>query len=165
MSSMASNIIYTHKEERPARKLIVKRGKKADEYFAYCEEVGCDVWGILESVNGALHESVGAWLPSRFRAPGTSEYVQGIEMPADYDGPVPEGFDVIDLPACTYMVFQGEPYPEERFSEAIGAVWEAIDRYDPTAHGWAWAPEDGPRFQYAPVGARGYIEFRPVKAV
>ena len=161
--TMASTVIFTQVIERPARKLILKRGIKAEDYFAYCEEVGCEIWGILESIRGALYESIGVWLPEGMRKPGTSEYCQGVEVPADFSGVIPEGFDVIDLPVCKYMVFNGEPYDDELFEDAIGAVWEAIDRYDPKLYGWEWAPEAGPRFQLAPVGARGYIEGVPVR--
>jgi len=35
--------------------------------------------------------------------------------------------------------------------------------YDPTIYGFEWADEDGPRFQLAPMGYRGYIEARPVR--
>ena len=160
---MSNSVIFTQVIERPPRKLIVKRGIKAGEYFAYCEEVGCDVWGILESIKGTLHESMGVWFPPAMRKPGTSEYCQGVEMPVDYAGPVPEGFEMIDLPPCKYMVFQGEPFEDEQYGEAIGVVWDAITRYDPTYLGWEWAPDDGPRFQLAPIGYRGYIEGRPVR--
>lgn len=33
--------------EKPERKALIKRGVTATDYFAYCEEVGCDVWGLL----------------------------------------------------------------------------------------------------------------------
>ena len=163
--TMNSTVIFTQVIERPARKLILKRGFKAEDYFAYCEEVGCDIWGILESIKGALHESIGLWLPEGMRKPGTSEYCQGVEVPADFSGAVPDGFDIIDLPACKYMVFHGEPFEDEKFSEAVETVWDAIERYDPKQYGWEWAPEEGPRFQLAPVGARGYIEGVPVREV
>ncbi len=161
--TMNSTVIFTQVIERPARKLILKRGFKAEDYFAYCEEVGCDIWGILESIKGALHESIGLWLPKNMRKPGTSEYCQGVEVPVDFSGAVPDGFDLIDLPACKYMVFHGEPFEDEQFSEAVETVWDAIERYDPKQYGWEWAPEAGPRFQLAPVGARGYIEGVPVR--
>jgi len=45
-------------------------------------------------------------LPERYRKPGTSEYVQGVEVPVDYDGIIPDGFDVIELPAAKYLMFQ-----------------------------------------------------------
>jgi len=111
--TMKSTVIFTQVIERPARKLILKRGFKAEDYFAYCEEVGCDIWGILESIKGALHESIGLWLPENMRKPGTSEYCQGVEVPVDFSGAVPDGFDLIDLPACKYMVFHGEPFEDE----------------------------------------------------
>lgn len=161
--SMQTSVVFTQVIERPARKVILKRGVKATDYFEYCGEVGCDVWGVLISVKGALYESIGMWLPQKLRAPGTSEYCQGVEVPADYTGPVPEGYDLQDLAPCKYLVFQGEPFEDEQFEEAITAVWEAIDRFDPRRFGWEWASEDGPRFQLEPRGDRGYIEARPVK--
>ena len=161
--NMDTMVVFTQVIERPARKLILKRGFKAEDYFAFCEEVGCDIWGILESIKGALYESIGLWLPEGMRKPGTSEYCQGVEVPADFSGTVPEGFDLIDLPSCKYLVFNSEPYEDDAFEEVIGATWEAIERYDPKLYGWDWAPEAGPRFQLAPVGARGYIEGVPVR--
>ena len=161
--TMKSTVIFTQVIERPARKLILKRGVKAEDYFAYCEEVGCEVWGVLESIKGALYESIGVWLPEGMRKPGTSEYCQGVEVPVDFAGIIPEGFDVIDLSACKYLVFNGEPYDDDAFEEAIDAVWNAIEKYDPKLYGWEYALEAGPRFQLAPVGARGYIEGVPVR--
>lgn len=162
-NAMSSTVVFTQVIERPGRKLIIKRGIKAADYFSYCGEVGCDVWGILESVKGAMHESIGVWLPERMRRPGTSEYCQAVEVPSDFSGQIPEGFEMLDLPACKYMVFHGEPFDDEAFCEAIGVVQEAIGRYNPEPFGWSWAPDDGPRFQLAPVGARGYIEGVPVR--
>jgi AraC family transcriptional regulator len=162
-TAMQGTVVFTQVVERPARKLILKRGVKAAEYFAYCEEVGCDIWGILESIKGALGESIGLWLPEGMRKPGTSEYCQGVEMPADYSGAIPEGFDIIDLPPCKYMVFHGEPFEDENFGEAIEVVSDAIKRFNPKHFGWEWAPEDAPRFQLEPIGERGYVEGLPVR--
>lgn len=155
--------VFVQVIERPARKLILKRGVKATEYFEYCEEVGCEVWGVLCSIKEALYEPIGMWLPENLRKPGTSVYAQGVEVPVDYAGEVPEGFDIIDLPPCKMMVFQGEPYEDDNFQEAIGEVWEVMKSYNPEIYGFRWADEDGPRFQLAPMGYRGYIEARPVR--
>ncbi len=160
-----SGFVFVQVIDRPARKVIVKRGKQAGEYFAYCEEVGCDVWGILCSVKEALYEPIGMWLPRPFRPEGTSEYVQGVEVPADYSGEVPEGFELMDLPPCQMMVFQGPPYNDEVFYEAIGALGKAMENYKPELYGFSWADDDGPRFQLEPQGYRGYIEARPVRKI
>ena len=83
-------------------------------------------------------------------------------MDAGYDGPVPEGFDVIDLPARHYLMFQGEPFAEEDYCQAIQALQTAMDRYDPSVIGRRW-DDDSPRIQLEPVGSRGYIELRAVE--
>lgn len=148
--------------EKPDRKAIIKRGVKANDYFAYCEEVGCDVWGLLQSIKSIGGEPVCMWLPRKFIKPGTSEYVQGVEVPCDYDGIVPEGFEVLDLPAAKYMMFQGEPFAEEDYCLAIDEVKEAIRRYNLSVTGYAW-DEENPRIQLEPIGSRGYIEMLAVK--
>jgi AraC-type DNA-binding domain-containing proteins len=160
------NTIFVQVVERPSRKLLLKRGIKATEYFAYCEEVGCDVWGVLTSVKEALYEPVGMWFPDHLIKEGTSKYVQGVEVPLDYSNEIPEGFDLIELPPCKMMVFQGEPYEDdENFGSEISNVWEAIENYNPEIYGFKWAEQEAPRFQLAPMGYRGYIEARPVKAI
>lgn len=146
--TMQSTVVFTQVIERPERKLILKRGVNATEYFAYCKEVGCDIWGILESIKGALHESIGVWLPEKMRKPGTSEYCQGVEVPADFAGEIPEGFDIIDLPACKYMVFHSEPFEDEEFEEAIHTVWEAIKRYNPNHFAGIGRRKTAPGFSY-----------------
>jgi len=145
--------------EKPARKVLIKRGEKAPDYFAYCQEVGCDIWGVLISMK-SLGEPVSMWLPDKLRA-GKSEYVQGVDVPQDYDGAVPEGFDTIELPKAKYLMFQGEPFDEVFFCEAIRQVQDAMDKYDPSFIGYAW-DDQNPRIQLEPVGARGYIEMRAV---
>ena len=157
------NTIFVQVVDRPARKLILKRGIQAEDYMAYCGEVGCDVWEELCNVKQALYEPIGMWLPESMRRPGTSKYAQGVEMPANYAGPVPEGYELIDLPACQMMIFQGQPYDDEKFEEAILSMWETIKHYKPEIYGFKWANEDGPRFQLSPQGYRGYIEGRPVR--
>lgn len=160
---METKNIFIQLIKKPARKVIIKRGEKATEYFAYCEEVGCDVWGILTSMDNSLAgEPVCLWLPEKLRA-GKSEYVQGVEVLSDYKGAIPDGFDVIELPACDYLMFQGEPFREEDFEEAIGAMWEAEKKYDPSVIGYNWDTEN-PRYQLEPRGDRGYIELLAVKA-
>ena len=161
----AAKTVFVQVVERPARKVILKRGVKATHYFEYCGEVGCDVWDALSHIREAMYEPIGMWLPNGMIKPGTSTYVQGVEVPADYSGEVPDGFELMDLPSCKVMVFQGEPYDDSRFQEAIGEVWEVMKRYNPEVYGFEWADEDAPRFQLAPMGYRGYIEARPVRQI
>ncbi len=156
--------VFVQVVERPERKVIIKRGKEAKEYWKYCEEVGCDVWGLLCSMKSISGEPVCLWLPKDYIKPGTSEYVQGVEVSPDYSGEIPEGFDIIKLPKCKYLMFQGEPFEEETYVSAIQEVWEAIKKYNPQTIGYKW-DETNPRIQLEPIGTRGYMELCPVKEI
>lgn len=161
-NEMKTVAVFTQVIEREQRKAIIRRGVKAADYYEYCEEVSCDIWGVLSSIKEAKFEPAGFWLPKEMIEPNTSEYVQGVEVPMDYNGIVPQGCDIITLPACKYMVFNGEEFKDEDFEEAITAVWQAIEKFNPHTFGYEW-DKSQPRFQLEPHGERGYIEARPIK--
>lgn len=161
-------VIFTQIVERPARKLILWRSKEAEEYFSYCEEVGCDAkdntipWDFLVGIKEALYEPVGLWLPENMRPEGTGVYAHGVEVSADYAEPVPQGFDVIDLAPCKLLVFQGEPYHDADYQVVVGKCMADFKKFNPEVYGYRYAPEVAPRMQLAPMGWRGYIEMMPV---
>ena len=156
--------IFVQVVRKPERRCILKRGIRAEDYFPYCEEVSCDVWGILMSMRSLCGEPVAMWLPGTYKKPNTSTYVQGVEVETDYAGPIPEGFDTIHLPEAEYLMFQGQPFREEDYCEAIRAVQAAMDGYDPSVIGYRWDDEN-PRIQLEPRGARGSIELRAVRRI
>lgn len=162
-------IIFTQIVERPKRKHILKRAVHAEDYFSYCEEVGCALsgqskpWEILTQIKEALNEPAGCWLPKQMIKEGTSEYVHAVEVPYDYVGNVPDGFEIIDLEACKMLVFQGEPYDDELYDEAIGALWERIEKFNPVVYGYEYDFDIAPRMQLEPQGWRGYIELYPIR--
>lgn len=156
--------IFIQVIEKPERNVIIKRGKKACEYLSYCQEVGCDVWGILTSMKSLCGEPVCLWLPEIYRNDGTSEYVQGVEVPAGYEGVIPEGFDIIRLPAAKYLMFQGEPFNEEDYCNAIESLQNSMQKYDPSVIGYAW-DDSNPRIQLEPRGERGYIELKSIRSL
>ncbi|MDY4975627.1 MAG: helix-turn-helix transcriptional regulator [Clostridia bacterium] len=154
--------VFVQVVKKPARKAVVKWGKKAEDYFSYCEEVGCDVWGLLSSMDSLCGEPVCLWLPEGLKKPDGSTYVQGVEVEKEFTGALPEGFDLIDLPEAHYLMFQGEPFLEEDYCEAIAQVQHSMDIYDPSVIGFQW-DDEVPRIQLEPRGERGYIELRAVK--
>jgi AraC-like DNA-binding protein len=154
--------VFIQVVERTERKVLIKRGIKATDYFEYCEEVGCDIFGLLTSIKSISGEPVSLWLPKKYIKEGTSEYVQGVEVSTDYDGVILEGLDVIELPKCKYLMFQGEPFKEEDYCIAIEQIWDAIKKYDPSVINYEW-DDNNPRIQLEPIGTRGYIELVAVK--
>ena len=67
--------VFVQVIERPERKVLILWGKKDEDYYEYCEEVGYDVWGVLSSVKEALYEPIGMWHPKKMIKPGTSKYL------------------------------------------------------------------------------------------
>ena len=115
-------------------------------------------------MSGVCGEPVCLRLHEKYRPAGTSRYVQGTEVDMSYNGIIPEGYDIIELPECEYLMFQGEPFAEEDYVEAINEIWETEKRYDPALIGLEW-DKDEPRIQLEPRGKRGYIELMPVKKI
>lgn len=161
--AMGARNVFIQVIDKPKRKVIIKRGKTATEYMKYCEEVGCDIWRLLVSMKSLCGEPVCLWLPEAYIKPGTSQYVQGVEVAEDYTGEIPDGFDVIELPKAQYLMFQGEPFQEEDYQQAIAEIWEAEKNYDPSLIGYQW-DDANPRIQLEPIGTRGYIELVPICA-
>lgn len=156
---MESKNVFISLVEKPERRILIKRGIKAEEYFSYCEEVGCDVWGILKSID---KEPVCLYLTDKYIPKGTSKYVQGAEVPMEYRGHIPQGFELMTLPKTTYLMFQGEPFEEEDYEEAIMSLKSAIAKYDPFPLGYAFDDSE-PSIQLEPIGSRGYIELKAVR--
>ena len=154
--------IFVQVIRKPKRKVIIKRGIGAADYFEYCKEVSCDVWGMLMSMDSLCGEPVCLWLPEAYQKPETSIYVQGVEVDFDYSGEIPEGFDIISLPEAEYLVAQGEPFKEEDYAQAILSVQYSLEHYDPAMIGYEW-DRSNPRIQLEPRGERGYIELKAIK--
>ena len=152
--------------QRPARKLVLLRSTTATEYFSFCEEVGCDWHGMLDSIPEKLETSALLTLPKALVKPNTSATAGGVEVPADYVKPIPDGYEIIDLPPCAMLVFQGMPFENEAdFGDAIGIVFEAIDHYKPEVYGYRFDENAAPRFNLGATAETGARMMVPVKAI
>lgn len=139
-----SRKVMVQRIHKDANQVIIKRGIKATDYWSYCNEVGCDVWGILKSIKSIGDEPMGMWLPIQYRSPSSNEYVQGVEVEMDYKGTIPEGFEMIILPEADYLLFVSEPYDDEDYGSAILDVENVISEYDFHGNGYV-KDENSPR--------------------
>lgn len=150
--------------ERPARKMILVRSVRATEYLSFCEEMGCDWEGIFNSIPEKFDSAALLTLPPNLIKPGTGSIASGVEIPLDYSKQIPANTDVIELPPCTMLYFQGPSFEDEKdFREAIGTLWGIIDNYDPTQYGWQYALELAPYFNFGASAKIGARMARPVK--
>ena len=152
--------------EKPACRLILTRGKTSVDYFALCGEIGCDKEEMLETVPQTLDKVAYIELPPYLITPGTSKSAFGVEVPADFNGEIPEGFEVIDLPASQFMWFNGAPYEDENmWGVAHEELARAIGRYKPEMYGYEFALDAAPHYFYGTSAATGCREMIPVRRV
>lgn len=122
--------------ERLVRKLIFLR-HNATDYFSACEEVGCDWEGFYNSIPEKIDTAAGGYLPKFLINPGTNGQAFFVEVPLDYDKYVPCEYEIVELPPCTYLYFNGMPFKDQNdFSIAISILNEAIENYPFQQFGW-----------------------------
>ncbi len=151
-------------KERKRRKLIYLPSHTAQDYFSYCEEVGCEWEGLLNSIVEKMEPAALLELPDRFVEHGFSKIAAGVEVPLNYDKELPEQYKIVELPECIMLYFQGEPYEnEENFSKAIESLSMAIRKYNPALYGYQFAYDVAPSFNFGAdtsTGARFAIPAR-----
>jgi len=155
-----SKIVTVTVVERPARKLILQRAKKTTggNYFDYCEEMCCEWQELLNNIPEKLDLAALLTLPTNLIKLGTTDTAAGVEVPIYYAKPILTGYDIIDLPPCIMLFFQGMPFEnDEDYGQAIDIVEQAITSYQPEQYGFRYAPELAPHFNFgasAKIGAK-----------
>ncbi len=74
--------VFVQVVDRPERKLILKRGIKATHYFEYCEEVGCDIWGILSSIKKLCMNRLACGCRKTYGSRGPQFTRRGLRFPS-----------------------------------------------------------------------------------
>lgn len=152
--------------ERPKRKLLIIRAKKAHDYWSFCEECGCDWEGLLNSIYCRMDNAAILELPEELISEGTTNCAAGVEVPYNYDGKIPEGCDCIELPEGTMMYFQSEPFEnEDEFGKAIDSVSKAMNRYNPKQFGFEYAFDLAPKYNYGASKETGAKQAIPVRRI
>ena len=161
-----TSLVMVTPVQRPRRKLLFLRSKKAHDYWTYCEELGCD-WGTLfNRVEGKFDTAAILTLPPFLLKEGSSSIASGIEIPFDYNGETLKGCETAELEACEMLYFQSEPFErQEDFGIAIGQVDKAVSKYNAGQYGFEYAFERAPKFNFGAEPARGAKKALPVRGV
>lgn len=143
---------------RPKRKLIYLTSHSATDYLSYCEEIGCDWEGLLNSIPEKFDTAALIDLPDFLHENGISKIASGVEVPLDYEKPLPDGYKIAELPECTMLYFQSEPYENpDDFGKYIGQVFKVIGNYDFDRYGYVLANNIAPSLNLGAetkIGAR-----------
>jgi AraC-like DNA-binding protein len=151
-------VSFLHK---PARKMLVWHKDGATGYHELCDVEGAEtMWGMLTSMKGTLGGVIAAW----YNENNQTRYVWGVELPLDYTGPIPEGLETKEAPACDYVKFCHPPYPEEMHETVTEAVWNQSELWDPKDHGWAWDDDRNPVYEDDRED-EGYMVLKPVRRI
>lgn len=111
---------------------------------------------MLNSISGKLDTAALIDLPTFLLEEGQSKTASGVEVPLDYDKPIPEGCRVAELDACIMLYFQTEPYEKgEEFCIAIETAYKAVEKYDPAVYGYRFAYDIAPSFNFGADTATG----------
>ena len=144
-----STLCMVTPNDRPQRKLIHLPSQKAEDYFTYCEEMGCEWEGLLNSIPEKFDTAALIELPEHLIKDGASKIAAGVEVPMDFDKPLPAEYECVVLPECVMLYFQSEPYEDEQnFCQAIECTYAAIAKYQPETYGFRLAYDIAPSFNF-----------------
>ena len=145
------------------------RAKNYGDFWNYhhCE----DICGVIDSMRHVSLESVGAHQAGWFYEGGQKGYFYGFGVPLDYTGDIPEGFEMREIPASTYLVFFHPPFD---YLADNGDVMTNVEKlawhYQPNKsdrwwipNGYEWNETACPSYQRHFPEVLGYEVLRPVK--
>lgn len=156
----------------PAHKYIGIWDIRANNYCDFWKYHDCDeVCGIIESMRNVASESVGPHMAGWFYENGKRGYFYGLGVPTDYNGEIPDGFEVKEFPASNYMVFFHPPF---QYLEENGEVMNRVEKlawnYNPMKSdrwwipgGYEWNEKECQIYQRHFPEVMGYEVLRPVR--
>lgn len=83
----------------------------AADYMHFWTKHDCDkICGLIDSMSNVSHPIVTCHTAGWFYENGKRGYFYGFGVDKDYDGVIPEGFEVREIPASDYLVFFHPPF-------------------------------------------------------
>ncbi len=154
----------------PAHKYLGVWDDEATDYGSFWQRHNCDeICGVVDSLCAASDPIVTAHTAGWQVKDGKRRYFYGAGVPMDYAGPIPQGFELREVPGSYYEVFY---HPAFDFMRDNGEVMRRVEdkawNYDLEAEGhgqYAWNEDVCPCYQRHYPEVLGYQVLRPVKRV
>lgn len=136
------------------------------DYTSFCAEMGREWEETMNAESEKFDIPALVELPARLVKSGTSAFAAAVELPLEGCGSVPAGMELLELPACKMLYFQGFPYEnEDDFVLATQIVQNAMRCFAPEAHGLRYAFEDAPKFDFGSTASGGAAMALPVRDI
>lgn len=167
MSKTMLTDAHVHVEHIPAHKYIGIWDIDAAEYGSFWSRHDCDsICGIIDSMSHVSHPIVTCHTAGWFYENGKRGYFYGFGVPIDYDGVIPEGFEIREFPASDYLVFFHPPFDYLKDNgEVMGRVEQLAWNYDPSQNGYEWNEDVCQDYQRHYPEVVGYQILRPVRRI
>lgn len=189
VSTMQTNSsVRTYFVTIPAHKFLHIRNYESIGYFDFWQKQSripgqdCEtVCGLLASIPGKLddlggeeNDSGAGQLMAFLNHPAGRICSWGIplaecygaRLPVDFEGPVPEGMLLMDVPEGDYLVFEHGPFDYEKENAAVEAkIEEAMKYFDYASSGYTLDLTPGRLFYFYHDCTRYWKYVRPVKKV
>lgn len=154
----------------PAHKYIGIWDEDALGYGDFWNHHNCDeVCGIINSLSNVCDPIITGHTAGWFyNENGERRYFYGTGVPADYDGEIPAGFEIREIPASYYLVFFHPPFDYLKDNgEVMGRVENLAWNYELDKEfrdgSFTWNEDACPCYQrHYPEGI-GYEVLRPIK--
>lgn len=154
-------------ESIPAHKYMGIFEERAGNYGEFWNYQSCDeVVGTISSMENNAHPIVTAHTAGWINRNGKKTYFYGSGLKDSYDGPIPEGFTLKEIPGGDYLVFSypAFDYIKENI-EVMTAVEDLAFNFDPSSMGYKWDEDRRPIYQRHYPEKTGYEVLRPVTAI
>ncbi|MDL2224702.1 helix-turn-helix transcriptional regulator [Eubacteriales bacterium OttesenSCG-928-M02] len=141
----ATNEVKVYFVSIPHHKFLHIKNYESNGYFDFWEKQenipgkDCDtICGILDSIKGKLDgedgvigQFSGQIMGYLYEADGRVPEAYGVRLTADYDGPIPPGMLLLDVPEGEYIVFEHGAFDYDSQSETVDeAVRKAVEAFD-----------------------------------
>lgn len=154
-------------EHIPAHQYIGIWDIEAADYAGFWNRHACDsICGTIDSMSHVSHPIVTCHTAGWFYENGRKGYFYGFGVPEEYQGVIPDGFEIRKIPASDYLVFFHPPFD---YLKDCGEVMERVERlawnFDPQTKGYEWNEENCNDYQRHYPEVIGYEVLRPVRKI
>ena len=135
--------VYKRQEYIPAHRYVGIWDKEVQDYMSFWGRHDCDkVCGFIDSMSHVSHPVVTCHTAGWFYENGRRGYFYGLGVPLDFDGGIPEGFEIRTVPESYYLVFGHPPFDFLKdCAEVMKRVESLAWHFDPSSKGYAWNEE------------------------
>ena len=165
IKTMEKSRLAVRVEHIPAHRYLGIWEERADNYCDFWKYHDCDeVCGFVTSMDKMAHPIVTAHTAGWKLTDGKRIYFYGTGVDTEYRGPVPDGFEIREIPESDYLVFS---YPAFDYMtenvDVMTAVEDLARNFDPKEMGYEWNEESCPDYQRHYLEKLGYQVLRPVR--